>query len=202
MNPSVIKHLLVLAIVLVMAVVFGYLLASGDYTMLFLMAYAGLLLYVLIFPGYIPLISLGLLSPFVLPIPYISNFPFLLLILGICCVKFFFEHALTEKQRMVKHCLTPGIVLFFIWVALRYIKNPVMPNVQGFGANVTGFRSYLNYAMCGTLVLLLPYFVTNRQDVKELLRWLCKVRVFHPSDDPFCIFKKSDRSLLDIVIWS
>lgn len=178
MNPSVIKHLLVLAIVLVMAVVFGYLLASGDYTMLFLMAYAGLLLYVLIFPGYIPLISLGLLSPFVLPIPYISNFPFLLLILGICCVKFFFEHALTEKQRMVKHCLTPGIVLFFIWVALRYIKNPVMPNVQGFGANVTGFRSYLNYAMCGTLVLLLPYFVTNRQDVKELLRWLCKVSVF------------------------
>lgn len=178
MNPSVIKHLLVLAIVLVMAVVFGYLLASGDYTMLFLMAYAGLLLYVLIFPGYLPLISLGLLSPFVLPIPYISNFPFLLLILGICCVKFFFEHALSEKQRMVKHCLTAGIVLFFAWVAIRYLKNPVMPNVKGFGANVTGFRSYLNYAMCATLVVLLPYFVTNRQDVKELLKWLCKVSVF------------------------
>ncbi|MCX7871731.1 MAG: O-antigen ligase family protein [Verrucomicrobiae bacterium] len=178
MNPSVIKHLLVLAIVLVMAVVFGYLLASGDYTMLFLAAYAGLMLYVLVFPGYIPLIALGLLSPFVLPIPYISNFPFLLLILGICCVKFFFEHALSEKQRVVKHCITVGIVLFFAWVLFRYCKNPVMPNVKGFGANVTGFRSYLNYAMCLIMVFLIPYFVTNRQDVKELLKWLCKVSIF------------------------
>jgi len=178
MNPSFIKHLLIIGIVLVMAVVFGFLLATGDFTMLFLLAYAAIFLYVLIFPGYIPLIALGLLSPFVLPIPYISNFPFLLMILGICCIKFFFEHALSEKQRAVKHCLTVGIVLFFGWVFLRYCMNPVMPNVQGFGANVTGFRSYLNYAMCLILIALLPYFVADRNDVKQLLNWMAKVSVF------------------------
>lgn len=178
MNPSFIKHLLIIAVVLIMAVVLGFLLASGDYSMLFLLAYATLFLYVLIFPGYIPLIALGILSPFVLPIPYISNFPFLLLILGICCVKFFFERALSEKNRAVKHCLTAGIVLFFGWVFLRYCMNPVMPNVKGFGSNVTGFRSYLNYAMCFVLILLLPYFITDRKDVKQLLHWMAKVSVF------------------------
>ncbi|MGC8886282.1 MAG: O-antigen ligase family protein [Verrucomicrobiia bacterium] len=178
MNPSLIKNLLIIGIVLIMAVVLGFLLATGDFTMLFLLAYAAIFLYVLIFPGYIPLIALGLLSPFVLPIPYISNFPFLLMILGICCIKFFFEHALSEKPRAVKHCLTMGIVLFFGWVLMRYCMNPVMPNVQGFGANVTGFRSYLNYAMCFILIVLLPYFVTDRQDVKNLLNWMAKVSVF------------------------
>ncbi len=178
MNPSIIKNLLILAVVLVMAVVFGFLLATGDFTMLFVLAYAAITLYVLIFPGYLPLIALGLLSPFVLPIPYISNFPFLLLILGICCVKFFFEHALSERQRAVKHCITFGIVLFFGWIVMRYCMNPVKPNVQGFGANVTGFRSYLNYAMCLVLILLLPYFVTSRKDIKELLIWMARISVF------------------------
>ena len=178
MNPSIIKNLLILAVILVIAVVFGFLLASGDLTLLFLLAYAAITLYVLIFPGYLPLIALGLLCPFVLPIPYISNFPFLLLILGICCVKYFFEHALSERQRTVKHCLTIGIVLFFGWVLMRYCMNPVKPNVQGFGANVTGFRSYLNYAMCFILILLLPYFVTSRKDVKDLLKWMARISVF------------------------
>ena len=178
MNPSIIKNLLILAVVLVIAVVFGFLLASGDLTLLFLLAYAAITLYVLIFPGYLPLIALGLLCPFVLPIPYISNFPFLLLILGICCVKYFFEHALSERQRAVKHCLTIGIVLFFGWIFIRYCMNPVKPNVHGFGANVTGFRSYLNYGMCLILILLLPYFVTSRKDVKELLNWMARISVF------------------------
>jgi O-antigen ligase len=56
--------------------------------------------------------------------------------------------------------------------------NNVKPNVQGFGANVTGFRSYLNYAMCLVLILLLPYFVTSRKYVKELLKWMARVSVF------------------------
>jgi hypothetical protein len=104
-----------------MAVVFGFLLATGDFTMLFILAYAAITLYVLIFPGYLPLIALGLLSPFVLPIPYISNFPFLLLILGICCVKIFFEHAHSERQRAVNIVFTIGTVLFFGWIFMRYL---------------------------------------------------------------------------------
>ena len=71
-----------------------------------------------------------------------------------------------------RHCFTWGFVLFFGWVALRYCMHPVRPNFAGFGASVTGFRSYLNYGICFAMVVLMPFFFNTREDVAKLLRWI------------------------------
>jgi O-antigen ligase len=155
-------------------------LASGNYDGLFLLSYALLGIYVLAAPGFIPLLAIGLLNPFVLPIPFVHQFPFLLLILGICCVKLFLWKAMSQQGNAApyKHCFTVWFALFFAWVVLRYCMNPVMPNISGFGQNVTGFRAYLNYGVCFGLVLLLPLFLTSHEDVLRLLRWMTGISIF------------------------
>src|SRR4051812_1205981 len=148
MNPSAVKQLVVLVLCGIAAVVAGGLLASENYENLILLSYLLVGAYVLAAPGFAPLIAFGLLNPFVLPIPYIWNVPLLLIILMICCVKLFFRNAVRKQQDVYRYCLTSASAAFFGWVVLRYCLNPVLPNFSGFGANVTGFRSYLNYAIC------------------------------------------------------
>jgi O-antigen ligase len=179
MNSQAIKPLVTLFLCMITAVVLGLILASGDFDRLFLLSYLLMGIYVLTAPGFIPLIAIGLLNPFVLPIPYIRGFPFMLLILGICCVKLFFRNALRSQSKVLAtHCFTLGSVMFFAWVAMRYLMNPVMPNISGFGQNVTGFRSYLNYGLCFALIVLLPIFVPGREDVLRLLRWMGGISLF------------------------
>jgi hypothetical protein len=178
MNPSAVKQLVILGLCGIAAVLFGSLLASDNYDLLLLISYLLVGIYVLAAPGFVPLLAFGFINPFVLPIPFVFNVPFLLLILGICCVKFFFRNALSRAPKSAyRHCLTWAVIGFFAWVVFRYSLRPVLPNLSGFGGNVTGFRSYLNYGVCFALVLLLPLFLTNRTDLVRLFRWIGGISV-------------------------
>src|ERR1041384_1372801 len=178
MNDSAIKQLTIFALCGVAAVLFGSIVASQDYDNLLLLCYLFMAVYVLTAPGFAPLIAFGLINPFVLPIPFIWNVPFLLLILGICCIKLFFRNAVRKGQDVYRHCFTWMFAAFFGWVVLRYCINPVRPNVAGFGTNVSGFRAYLNYGICFILVLLLPFFLSSRSDVVKLVRWIGGISLF------------------------
>src|SRR5260221_1951064 len=149
MNPNAVKQLIILALCGIGAVLFGSMLASQDYGNLLLLCYLAVGIYALAAPGMVPLIAFGLLNPFILPIPLVHNVPFLLLIFGICCVKLFFRNALArDKGDPYSFCLTWGMLLLFAWILARYCMKPVFPNLAGFGETVTGFRSYLDYAIC------------------------------------------------------
>src|SRR2546426_1057630 len=121
MNSAAIKHLVILVVGGIAAALFGSMLASADYDNLLLLSYVAIGLYVLAAPGFVPLIAIGILSPFILPIPFIYNFPFIALILAVCCVKIFFRNALARhRSDPYRHCFTWGFVALFAWVALRY----------------------------------------------------------------------------------
>jgi hypothetical protein len=179
MNVTAVKQLIILVLCSIAAVLAGAFLASQNYENLLLLCYLLVGAFVLAAPGFVPLLAFGLINPFVLPIPFIYNVPFMLLVLGICCIKLFFRNAVKrESMEVYRHCFTWSCIAFFAWVALRYCQKPVFPNLSGFGANVTGFRAYLNYGICFLLVLLLPFFVTNRSHVAQLLRWMGGISAF------------------------
>jgi hypothetical protein len=178
MNPTAIKNLIILVLCGITAIVLGSIVSSQSYDNLLLLTYLLVGIYVVAAPGFVPLIAFGLLNPFILPIPFIWNVPFMLLILAICCVKLFFYKAISKEQFTYRNCFTWATIAFFAWVVLRYGLNPVRPNTSGFGANVTGFRSYLNYAICGALVLFIPFFFRKREDVVKLVRWIGGLSVF------------------------
>jgi len=178
MNETAIRNLIVLALCAIAAVVFGSIVASQSYENLILLAYLVVGIYVLVAPGFAPLVAFGLLNPFVLPLPLIWNVPFMLIILGICCVKFFFYQAVNKQPVVLRHCFTWATAAFFGWVVLRYCLNPVRPNASGFGENITGFRSYLNYGVCFGTVLLFPFFFTKREDLIKVIRWIGGISLF------------------------
>src|SRR5262245_53843026 len=156
MFPNAIKSLVLLVACCIVAISLGNLIGQGDYESLLLLSYATIAFFILLAPGYLPLLALGLLNPFVLPIPYIYRFPFLAIMLVSCVVKLVFRNSLTHREFSgYKSCLNPGFLLFFAWVALRYLMKPVMPNLSGFGQGVTGFRSYMDYGFCFGILLLL-----------------------------------------------
>src|SRR5438874_1515915 len=162
MNPQAIRQLVILVLCGIAAVIFGSILASGNSESLLLLAYAAVAIYVIAVPGFVPLIAFGLLNPLILPIPFILGLPFIVPILAICCLKLFFRNAIGREQNdPYRHCFIWGFAAVFGWVLLRYLKNPVLPNVTGFGANVSGFRSYLNYGICFMLVVMLPLFLST-----------------------------------------
>ena len=197
MNPNTIRHLVTLLLSMITAIMLGHVIGSGDTDMLFLLSYAILGIFLLTASGFVPLIAVGLLNPFILPIPFVHAVPFMLMILGICCVKLFFQNAISRRHREnYQHCFAAGSLILFGWVALRYCMNPVMPNVAGFGENVSGFRAYLQYGLCFALTLLLPLFVRSREDASRLLRWMGGISLFFILFLTPFVFSKSDTAAL------
>ena len=179
MNPNTLRALVILGLCMAAAVLLGTVLGTGNFEFLFLFAYALFGIYMIAAPGLIPLLAIGLICPFTLPIPFIHAFPFVLLIMGVCCLKLFLWRAIAGKDTgKYRHCFTVGFIVFFAWVALRFCMNPVIPNVRGFGTNVSGFRAYMDYGISFILVALLPFIVTNREDALRLVRWLGGLSVF------------------------
>ena len=92
--------------------------------------------------------------PFSLPVPFIWNFPFLMIGLGICAVKYWIQGGLRQRGLQDgRHSarvqfITIPMFIYMTWVFLRYCSKPAFPNIMGWGANVTGFRAWLNYALC------------------------------------------------------
>jgi O-antigen ligase len=176
MFPRALKGVVVLALSGLVAIFMGSLIGHGDHDSLVLLSYLGIAIFMLTAPGYLPLLALGLLNPIVVPLPFVSSFPFLAVMLGFCGLKLIFRDVLTHTEfRAYKPCLTPWFVAFFGWVAFRYLLKPVMPNLSGFGSSITGFRSYLSYAICFGVVMGLPFFIKTREDVLKLFRWMAGI---------------------------
>lgn len=179
MNPNTLRALVILGLCMAAAVLLGTVLGTGNFEFLFLFAYALFGIYMIAAPGLVPLLAIGIICPFTLPIPFIHAFPFVLLIMGVCCFKLFLWRALAGKDTgTYRHCFTIGFTVFFAWVAFRYCLNPVMPNVRGFGTNVSGFRAYMDYGVSFMLLVLLPFIVTTREDALRLVRWLGGLSIF------------------------
>ncbi|HEX3720185.1 MAG TPA: O-antigen ligase family protein [Verrucomicrobiae bacterium] len=164
---------------IVIAVCAGISIAIEDYWLLWLGGGTVILIGLLITPGYSPLLVVGLLIPFSLPLPLIWNLPVLTIVLGICIVKYWFERGLTiHRHSTPLSTMNWSCGLFFGWVLIRYCINPSIPNFMGFGRNVTGFRSWLNYALSLGVLFFMGRFVGNRQGLLKLIRWLVIVSVF------------------------
>ena len=179
MLPRALKGVVILVLGGLVAILLGKMIGEGDYESLLLLCYLSLGIFVLTAPGYLPLLALGLLNPFIFPIPFVHAFPFLALMFGVCVIKLIIRDTLTHTEfRNYQPCLTLWTALFFGWVAMRYLMRPVMPNLSGFGASITGFRSYLSYGICFALLVGLPLFIKTREDGLKLFKWMAGLSVF------------------------
>jgi O-antigen ligase len=135
-----------------------------------------------VMPGFAPLFAFGLLMPFSLPVPFIYGFPFLLLALIICGVKYWLQRGLKNRKigQPTLHLKTTdlSLILFFTWVFLRYCMKPAFPNVMGWGTNVTGFRAWLNYALSFGVIFFTGRFLVNRAGLVKFMQWLGYCSVF------------------------
>lgn len=179
MNPNQLKILVTLAVCAALAVIVGYTLAMGNYILLLYGSMAGIVIFLLVAPGYLPLIALGLVGPFTLPLPFVRDFPFLAFALGVCLVKYMVRRWMLHRTDLsYKLRINPAIGVFFGWVFLRYCIDPVIPNLTGFGENMSGFRAYLSYAISFGLVLSLGLFLRTRDDMLKLIRWMVYFSLF------------------------
>lgn len=177
MNHSI-QTLLQVAAGLALALVAGFFLATGNYLLLFAAVGAALVSAVLVTEGFAALLAFGLLCPFILPVPFVRGVPLLASVLALCAVKYVLRCAVRRSDiRSMIWLLTPGFTLFFLWVAIRYGMDPVLPNPTGFGTHVTGFRAYFSYAICCGLILLLGATINSREELLKLLRWLAIMSV-------------------------
>jgi O-antigen ligase len=157
----------------------GISVATANYGLLILSAGLTIVATLVIMPGYVPLFAFGLLVPFSLPVPFIWNFPFLFIALGICALKYWLQRGLQHKTQSIQFkALDFSMRLFFAWVLVRYCMKPSLPNLMGFGRNVTGFRSWLGYALSFGVLIFLGRFVANRAGLLKLMRWLAYVSIF------------------------
>jgi O-antigen ligase len=183
MRPRQLTALLTFGAAVVVALCVGISIATENYALLVMASTVIIVGTLVVMPGYIPLFVFGLLMPFSLPVPFVYAFPFLFLALGICGVKYWLQRGL--QNRKLSRQSTPvlsstnlSIGLFFTWVFLRYCMKPALPNMMGWGMNVTGFRAWLSYAMCFGVVFFLSRFVGDRAGVLKLMRWLAYVSIF------------------------
>ncbi len=184
MRPRQLTALLTFGAAVTLALVLGISIATANYALLIFAATLILVVALVLMPGYIPLFIFGLLMPFSLPIPYIWNCPFLLIAMGICALKYWLQRGLLQRglqrDRLSSNfkAVDFSIGLFFTWVFVRYCMKPALPNVLGFGTNVTGFRSWLNYGLSFCVLLFVGRFIGNRVGVLKLMRWMGYVSIF------------------------
>src|SRR5437870_5431792 len=88
--PAQIKLYLVTACFLLFAVFLGHAVATEDYDTIALVISLILFVLLLTVPGYGFFLALGMVSPFILPLPFVRAFPFFGLMLGVCLIKFVF----------------------------------------------------------------------------------------------------------------
>jgi O-antigen ligase len=173
MNPNQIRALVTLGLCLALASFLGYVVAAGNYEIIIYLIYVALGIFMIVAPGYTGLIALGLVCPFGPPTPFIYNVPFVALILGACITKYVLRRWIARRDPPAPQTNLPvSFYLFFAWVFVRYCLDPVAPNVRGFGENVSGFRAYLGYATCLTLVVFLRCFLRSRGDALAVVRWM------------------------------
>src|SRR5665213_909642 len=175
MNSVHLQAVIIACAAVVLAVCLGISVATENYILLAFGACIAIGLILIVIPNYAPLLAFGTLCPIAAPIPFISAFPFIAIILGICIVKYVLQRALVRhsKQREISTMIWPFGVLF-AWVLFRYCLNPALPNVRGYGENVTGFRSYLNYSICFGIIFFLGRFVVSQAALLKLIRWLAR----------------------------
>lgn len=179
MSHRQITALLIFGAAILIAICAGVSIAIEDYWLLWLGGGAVISIGLLIAPGYVPLLVVGLLIPFSLPLPVIWNLPVLTIALGFCVVKYWFERGLTiHRHSTPVSTMNWSCGLFFGWLFLRYCMSPSIPNFMGFGRNVTGFRSWLNYGLSFCVLFFVGRFVRNRQGFLKLARWLAIVSIF------------------------
>lgn len=160
-----------------LALFLGYAVAKENYNLLVLGVLTTVVVYSLVTPGYGLMLALAVLSPINLPLPFVWNFPFVLLMLCLCFLKYVLQRALAPASvpRLVP-ALNWLTVVFFAWVAIRYLMDPVLPGVAvGRGNDVTGFRAYLNFFTCFFLLLTIGLYVGNIQQGLSFIRSLISV---------------------------
>ncbi len=170
MTPSLVKNFIVLCICALIALVFGFAISVQSYELLVLPVILALFAATIVVPGYSFLLAFGLTCPFILPLPFVWGLPMLLFILGLCGLKYILRRALRHEQLAINYSLP--VALFFAWVVARYIVDPVKPGMAlGLSEGVTGFRAYVNYAICAAVFLFVGLFKTDRE-IAKLLRWM------------------------------
>jgi len=158
---------------LVLSLVVGGVLATENHFLLILGLGAVLVTAVVVAEGFAALLAFGLLCPFVLPVPFVRGVPLLASVLALCSVKYILRCAVRRADvKSAVWLLMPGIALFFLWVAIRYAMDPVLPNPRGIGTQVTGFRAYFGYATCVAFIVVLGVTINTRAQLMNLLRWL------------------------------
>jgi O-antigen ligase len=181
MRPRQITALLTFGAAIAIALCAGISIATEHYALLIMTSTVIVVGILVIMPGYVPLFAFGLLMPFSLPVPFVYAFPFLFLALGICGVKYWLQRGLQNRKIKVKvaraNSMDFAIRLFFAWVFVRYCMKPAFPNLMGWGANVTGFRAWLNYALSFGVLFFTGRFVANRSDVVKLMKWLAYISI-------------------------
>lgn len=163
MVPQQLKALVFGAGALGLALFLGYAVAKENYNLLVMGVLSAVVIYSLVTPGYSLMLALAVLSPVNLPLPFVWNFPFVLLMLSLCFVKYALQRALAPASvpRLVP-ALNWLTVIFFSWVVIRYAMDPVLPGVAvGRGNDVTGFRAYLNFFTCGFILVTIGLYVGN-----------------------------------------
>ncbi len=174
MLPQQLKALIVGGISLGLALFLGYAVARENYFLLVAGVMGAVVVYALVTPGYALMLALAILSPMNLPLPFVWNFPFVLLMLGLCFVKYVLQRAVApESVPKLRPALTWLVGVFFLWVAIRYAMDPVLPGVAvGRGNDVTGFRAYLNFFTCFFLLVTVGLYVSTESQAAALVRSL------------------------------
>jgi O-antigen ligase len=170
MQWNTLKALIMFGLAAFMAICLGISVAMGEYRLMLLATGVCVMVALIVFPGYAPLLAFGILCPFAPPLPFVWNFPFVGLILGVCFVKFFVERAIATKPLHGLKTMTWSFAVFFAWVFIRWAMKPTLPNLLGWGQNITGFRAYLAYGLAFIMVFFLGRFVLSRDDLLKLFR--------------------------------
>ncbi|MDB6026130.1 MAG: hypothetical protein JWM68_2353 [Verrucomicrobiales bacterium] len=177
MKSHLLKLFLVFGIAAFLAIFSGYYIVANDYVMVLYILAVIIGVSAALFSSYLALFSIGLLCPFVLPLPYVSRFPFLFFILTISLGRFIFQGWFRPSPERLKLVIFP-IGVFFSWVLIRYCLNPNIPNLSGYGDSISGFRSYLNYLLCFLVFVAIGIFVRDRAGAVRLVSCLKNTCLF------------------------